>query len=160
MRMIRPQKLTAEAFAPFGDVIQIDGAEQFEINSGFTTRVHDLIDVQLRGEDARAQLSFFLGRPRPLEIGMLERHPLGSQAFYPVDDARWLVVVGETPDASSIQAFWATGRQGVNYHAGVWHHPLLVLQPQQFVVVDRGGTGHNCDEAVFMDGEIIGIDIS
>lgn len=81
MHMIRPEPLTREAFAPFGDVIQIDGAKQFEINSGYTTRVHDLIDIQLAGENARAQMSFFLGRPRPLEITMLEKHPLGSQAF-------------------------------------------------------------------------------
>ena len=74
-----------QSFAPFGDVIQIEGSKQFEINSGYTTRVHDLIDIQLDGEDARPQLSFFLGRPRPLEISMLEKHPLGSQAFYPVE---------------------------------------------------------------------------
>ncbi|MFZ9022194.1 MAG: ureidoglycolate lyase, partial [Litorivicinaceae bacterium] len=83
MLTIKPQPLTGEAFAPFGDVIQIEGSNQFEINSGYTTRVHDLIDVQLGGENARAQFSFFLGRPRPLEIKMLEKHPLGSQAFYP-----------------------------------------------------------------------------
>ena len=48
MLNIQPQRLTREAFAPFGDVIEIEGSEQFEINSGYTTRVHDLIDVQLK----------------------------------------------------------------------------------------------------------------
>ena len=146
MFKVRPQPLTCERFAPFGDVIQIEGSEQFEINSGYTTRVHDLIDIQLGGEDAWPQFSFFLGRPRPLEITMLEKHPLGSQAFFPVEERRWLVVVAIEPKAESVRAFWASGRQGVNYHRNIWHHPLLVLEPQQFVVIDRGGDGHNCDE--------------
>ena len=146
MLTIKPQPLTREAFAPFGDVIQIEGSDQFEINSGYTTRVHDLIDIQLGGENARAQFSFFLGRPRPLEIKMLEKHPLGSQAFYPIEDQRWLVVVASAPEPESVCAFWATGKQGVNYHSNVWHHPLLVIEPQQFVIIDRGGDGHNCDE--------------
>jgi ureidoglycolate lyase len=146
MLTIKPQRLTREAFAPFGDVIQIEGSDQFEINSGYTTRVHDLIDIQLGGENARAQFSFFLGRPRPLEIKMLEKHPLGSQAFYPIEDKRWLVVVASAPEPELVCAFWATGKQGVNYHRNVWHHPLLVIEPQQFVIIDRGGDGHNCDE--------------
>jgi len=159
MRTIKPELLTREVFAPFGDVIQIEGSEQFEINSGYTTRVHDLIDIQLGGDNAIAQFSFFLGRPRPPEIGMLEKHPLGSQAFYPIDNARWLVVVAKEPKPDSVRAFWATGKQGVNYHSNVWHHPLLVLEPQQFVIIDRGGAGHNCDEVVFNNGEFVTIDL-
>jgi len=155
MLTIKPQPLTREAFAPFGDVIQIEGSNQFEINSGYTTRVHDLIDIQLGGESARAQFSFFLGRPRPLEIKMLEKHPLGSQAFYPIEDKRWLVVVASTPEPESVCAFWASGRQGVNYHQNVWHHPLLVIEPQQFVIIDRGGDGHNCDEVELVTSVLI-----
>jgi len=155
MLTIKPQPLTREAFAPFGDVIQIEGSNQFEINSGYTTRVHDLIDIQLGGGSARAQFSFFLGRPRPLEIKMLEKHPLGSQAFYPIEDKRWLVVVASAPEPESVCAFWASGRQGVNYHQNVWHHPLLVIEPQQFVIIDRGGDGHNCDEVELVTSVLI-----
>ena len=155
MLTIKPQPLTREAFAPFGDVIQIEGSNQFEINAGYTTRVHDLIDIQLGGESARAQFSFFLGRPRPLEIKMLEKHPLGSQAFYPIEDKRWLVVVASAPEPESVCAFWASGRQGVNYHQNVWHHPLLVIEPQQFVIIDRGGDGHNCDEVELVTSVLI-----
>ena len=155
MLTIKPQPLTREAFAPFGDVIQIEGSNHFEINSGYTTRVHDLIDIQLGGESARAQFSFFLGRPRPLEIKMLEKHPLGSQAFYPIEDKRWLVVVASAPEPESVCAFCASGRQGVNYHQNVWHHPLLVIEPQQFVIIDRGGDGHNCDEVELVTSVLI-----
>ncbi len=56
MRIIKPEALTRKAFAPFGDVIQVEGAEQFEINSGYTTRVHNLIDIQLGGENAKSAI--------------------------------------------------------------------------------------------------------
>lgn len=86
---------------------------------------------------------------------MVERHPLESQAFIPLQNQSWLLVVGmpgDEPDVSIWRTFRATGRQGVNYHRGVWHHPLLVLkQDQDFLVVDRGGPGENCDE-VWFDG--------
>jgi ureidoglycolate lyase len=84
---------------------------------------------------------------------MVERHPLGSQAFIPLQNQSWLLVVGmpgNEPDVRILRAFRATGRQGENYHRGVWHHPLLVLkQDQDFLAVDRGGPGENCDEAWF-----------
>ena len=153
------EPLTREAFAPFGELIEIDGSEQFEINSGYTTRVHDLISIQLEGADARPQLSFFLGRPRPLEIRMLERHPLGSQAFYPVDNKNWIVAVSTEPKATCIRAFLATGRQGVNYYKNIWHHPLLVFEPQQFVIIDRGGKGKNCEEIFFDTDSVVCIKI-
>ena len=143
------EALTPEAFAPFGDVIQVEGAQQFEINDGFTTRVHDLFQPQLLGSDTRVLINFFLGRPRTLEAKMLERHPFGSQAFIPMDKHDWWVVVAEEPKIENVRVFRARGDQGVNYRAGVWHHPLLVDQAQQFLVVDRKGTEHNCDEIFF-----------
>ena len=99
----------------------------------------------------RTLVNLFEGKAwhAPIEIRMLERHPLGSQAFYPVDGGRMLIVVappGEL-DESQIRAFISAPDQGVNYARGTWHHPLLCLQhPGRFLVVDRGGEGHNCDE--------------
>lgn len=152
MITLTTQPLSREAFAPFGDVIETAGAEHFAINNGSTERYHDLARVQLLGEDARALISIFRGRPftTPLTIRMLERHPLGSQAFVPLSNRPYLVVVAEPapePALSTMRAFFAGGHQGVNYHAGVWHHPLLALEEvSDFLVVDRGGSGHNCDE--------------
>ena len=87
---------------------------------------------------------------------MMERHPHGSQMFYPLQDRTWLVVVCDDPrDASSYRAFEVTGRQGVNYARNVWHHPLLVLDDgERFLVVDRGdAAGHRANnlEEVFLD---------
>ena len=146
--VIEPEPLCREAFAPFGDVIDAAShPRRFEINDGFTTRVHDLFEPEVLGEDGRLLVSFFLGRPRPLEAAMLERHPLGSQAFIPIDPHDWWVVVASTPDVAGVRVFRARGSEGVNYRAGTWHHPLLVDRPQRFLVIDRGGEGDNLEEA-------------
>lgn len=146
--MITLELLSPDAFAPFGQVIAADPATAVEINSGFTTRFHALATAEL-GEGA-AILSIFRGRPRPLEIAMLERHPLGSQAFMPLNGQDWLVVVAEKPALCACRAFLCRGDQGVQYGRNVWHHPLLVLdQPQDFLVVDRAGDGDNLEEVFF-----------
>ena len=145
--MIEPRPLGREAFAPFGDVIDASHPNRFEINDGFTTRVHDLFEPEIVGDGARVLVNFFLGRPRPLEAAMLERHPLGSQAFIPIDQHDWWVVVASIPDPAGVRVFRASGSQGVNYRAGTWHHPLLVDRPQRFLVIDRGGAGNNLEEA-------------
>ncbi|MCS4505064.1 Ureidoglycolate lyase [wastewater metagenome] len=153
MRTLTAEPLTREAFAPFGDVIAADEtAESFPINNGTTQRFHDLAAVQLGGDAPRALISIFRGQSfsPPLTVSMLERHPLGSQAFVPLNGRPYLVVVappGEQVDPATVRAFLARGDQGVNYHAGVWHHPLLALEStSDFLVVDRGGPGDNCDE--------------
>ena len=79
----------------------------------------------------------------------MERHPLGSQAFYPLQDEDWLVLICADPhDKTSFRCFRANGRQGVNYARNVWHFPLLVFAPSRFIVVDRKGPGNNLEEAV------------
>lgn len=151
MHELTARPLTREAFALFGDVIETGGAEHFPINDGTTERYHDLADIQLRGEDARPLISIFRGQPftLPIRVEVLERHPLGSQAFMPLHRRPYLVVVapiGERVRTGDLHAFLARGDQGVNYHAGVWHHALLALDAESdFLVVDRGGPGDNCD---------------
>ena len=142
------EPLTAEAFAPFGTVIQTEGADHFPINQGTTTRFHALAAAD-PGPDGRAIISIFRGtrRPDPIRLTMLERHPLATQAFFPLSQHDWLVVVAEEPRASTLRCFRARGDQGVNYATGVWHHPLLVLVPEQdFLIVDRDGPGENLEE--------------
>lgn len=148
--IIKPQPLTAEAFKPFGQVIETGGKTPVMINDGTTERYHALAGVDV-GEGG-AIISIFRGTRRPLEIKMLERHPLGSQAFYPIENTKWLVVVSqaERPGSGDVEAFIASGQQGVQYAKNVWHHPLLVLHDQQdFLVVDREGAGGNLEEVSF-----------
>jgi len=145
--ILLPETLTAAAFTPFGKVIEADPASAVEINSGFTTRFHALATAET---DARTILSIFRGRPRAMSVGMLERHPLGSQAFMPLGGRPWLAVVAETPDPTQCRAFLCAGHQGLQYGANVWHHPLLVIgDAQDFLVVDRDGDGPNLQEVFF-----------
>jgi len=144
--------LTREAFAPFGDLIEAsDAAQHFTINAGNTERYHDLARIE-PGADGRVIVSIFRGQPRtlPFTVQMMERHPKASQAFIPMSGKPYLVVVataGEPPTAGDLKVFLARGDQGVNYATGVWHHPLLALEAVcDFIVIDRSGPGHNCDE--------------
>ncbi|SAL40378.1 ureidoglycolate lyase [Caballeronia humi] len=152
MKTLTLEPLTREAFAPYGDVIELDGARHFPINGGTTERFHDLARVEIGADEGgRPLISVFRGQPRPqpVEISMMERHPLGSQAFVPLGDVEYLIVVAPAGefDPSGLRAFHTKGWQGVNYARGVWHHPLIVLEREgDFIVVDRGGSQPNCDE--------------
>jgi ureidoglycolate lyase len=143
------EPLTREAFTPFGDVIEMSGAEIININQNFAQRFNDLaqIDVMSEGGTVNISLAAAMPRPQPIAIKLMERHPLGSQIFYPLQDEPWLVLVCTNPrDPASYRAFKASGRQGINYARNAWHHPLLVLKPQRFFVVDRKGPGNNLEE--------------
>tara|TARA_R100001143_G_scaffold49850_2_gene44832 strand:- start:3894 stop:4418 length:525 start_codon:yes stop_codon:yes gene_type:complete len=153
-QVLKLKPLTKEAFAPFGDVISTREGDAFPINSGTTQRYHHLGKIQVQGDDGEPGISMTVGQAFafPIEVAMLERHPLGSQAWIPTTGNAFIAVVApgganDRPDETGLQAFYVNGDQGVNYHAGVWHHPLLNLGPGgNFIVVDRIGSAPNCDE--------------
>lgn len=153
MRVLHPESISRGAFRPFGDVIEMEGSPSFTINQGFAERFNDLAQVDVALEGGLTNISLFLGQPRPLPIAisLMERHPLGSQIFYPLQDRPWLAVVAEdVHDFASYRAFRLSGQQGVNYARNVWHHPLLVLDPDsRFLIVDRKGPGNNLEEVFF-----------
>ena len=157
--VLAAQPLTRAAFAPFGDAIEADGAQHFEINNGSTTRFHDLARVDVAAEGGHTLVNIFRARPlaMPLTIAMMEKHPLGSQAFIPLEAAPFLVVVappGDSVAPEDLRAFLTQGRQGVNYGRGVWHHSVIALgQETDFLVIDRGGPGDNLAEFFFAEGE-------
>ncbi len=145
------QPLTQATFKPFGDVVATEEAEHFSINNGTTTRFHDLAEVQFSGSDAKPIVSIFRGQAfsLPIELKMMEHHPYGSQLFMPLSARPYVVVVapkGELQE-QQIRAFLAAGNQGVNYHSGVWHHPLISLEASSdFLIIDRAGSEANCIE--------------
>lgn len=160
---LTPAPLTSEAFAQFGDVIQTDGARHFEMNGGKLERYYDLANIDVGVETGgRPVMSIANCRQiteLPLTITFLERHPHGSQAIFPLFIQSMTTVVappGETISPDSIRAFYSNGTQGVNFHAGVWHLPIIALQPgQAFLIVDRGGPDKNCDEFYFDEADEI-----
>jgi ureidoglycolate lyase len=156
MRTLGTEPLTRDAFAPFGQVIEIEGAQHYPINSGNCERYHDLARVELGGVHARPLISLLQSRgfALPLELKMVERHPLGSQAFYPLSRNSFLVVVA--PDVAGIpgtpRAFLTAPGQGVNIAINTWHGVLTPIGPDaDFLCVDRGGEGNNLEEHFFIE---------
>ncbi|MBG1233077.1 ureidoglycolate lyase [Aestuariivirga litoralis] len=144
------EKLTRKGFAAFGDVIELAGAKHYGINQGFAERYDDLCNVDvIEGGAVKVSLFDVKPRPHPICIDLMERHPLGSQAFYPLQDEDWLVLVcGAPKDENSYRCFRATGKQGINYARNTWHFPLLVFAPSRFIIVDRKGPGNNLEEVM------------
>lgn len=149
------EPLSRAAFAGFGQVIETEGAQHFPINAGMTERFHDLARVELAGENARPLISIFRGQPYvlPLALTLMERHPLGSQAFVSLSERPFLVIVAAdnagTPGRP--RAFITRPGQGVNIAMNTWHGVLTPLEaPSDFLVVDLGGDRNNLDEYRFL----------
>ncbi|AZL59881.1 Ureidoglycolate hydrolase [Tabrizicola piscis] len=146
MQTLHPEPLTAAAFAPFGDVLDATGEFRL-INDGLCRRHHDRARLDF-GPDARPGLSIFHAEARalPYAFDLIERHPEGSQAFIPMTEHPFLVIVAESPDRAP-RAFLTTGAQGINLHRGTWHGVLTPLSaPGLFAVVDRIGPTPNLEE--------------
>jgi ureidoglycolate lyase len=162
-RVLAVEQLCAGAFRIFGDVIEAsEAARHYSINDGYAERYHDLAHIDVAVGGGRAIVNIFRAKPRslPFKLVLLERHPLGSQAFMPLSALPYLVVVaegGNTPDLQSIRCFRALPGQGVNYAPGTWHHPLIALQAAcDFLVIDRAGASDdkNCDVHTLQDESI------
>jgi len=156
---LHPQPLTAAAFAEFGEVIESQGHVPIMINDGTTARYHALAQVQVDAQGG-GLISLFDAQPLnlPLALQRMERHPLGSQAFIPLEHRPFVIVVatrGDTVAVENLRAFITNGQQGVNYYRNVWHHAVIALDElTRFLVVDRGGPGDNC-EFIDISGEAI-----
>ena len=155
---IKIEPLSAEKFAPFGDVLDASGGADKIINQGFCGRYHDRAELEFI--DGRAGISIFQAQKRalPYTLDMVERHPVGSQAFIPMSMHPFLVIV--SPDENGLPgrplAFQTAGGQGINFHSNVWHGVLTPLyEPGLFAVVDRIGEGTNLEEFWFDDPWIV-----
>ncbi len=155
MDRLTPKPLTRAGFNPYGDVIDTDGVTPKWVNQGFAQRFNDLCKVDVAAGGGSVNVSLFAAnpRPKPVAIKLMERHPLGSQAFVPMQNQAWLVLVCDDPmEFSSYHLFAATGRQGVNYSRNTWHHPLLVFDAaSHFIIIDRKGPGNNLEEVWLKD---------
>ena len=154
LKTIVAKPLTRSNFKAYGEVIEMAGTQHYPINDGKTERYHDLANIEATGPNARVLVSLFRGQPYtlPLVLSLVERHPFGSQAFYPLGGKPWLVIVAHDGDdgATEPEVFLASGTQGVNYPRNQWHGVLTpIFEPQDFIVVDRGGDGVNLDEHTY-----------
>lgn len=161
--LLQIDQLSQDAFAPFGDILEINDAPDMIINQGLCGRFHDLAKIDFVGKDARAGISLFNSQARelPYRLEMMERHPLGSQAFLPMTTNPFLTIVAsdEGGKPGIPLAFITRPGQGVNYHRNIWHGVLTPLsEPGLFAVIDRIGDGKNLEEHWFETPFLIGGD--
>jgi ureidoglycolate lyase len=150
VRTLQPLPLTKDRFRPYGDVIEIGHSEAGSMNEARFQRFDDLCSLDVG--DGRLAISIACSRVPsclPYRVDMLERHPLGSQAFVPLDHAKLYIVVAPPAEgvaSADLVAFQSNGKQGINYHRGTWHMPLLALESgQRYLIIDRAAGAPNCD---------------
>ena len=165
MNNISIEQLDASVFSKFGKIVEKKNAlELRSINQGTTTRYHNISELDLESKNGISSISIFSGTPRnlPIEIKIMEKHPVASQSFLPIQDYDWLIVVSEEknelPDLNTLKCFHVNGDTGITYNKNVWHHPLLVKKKQDFWVIDRindeEDTSINLKEYYFTNNEI------
>jgi ureidoglycolate lyase len=160
--IIRAEPLTREAFLPYGDVLETDGIKPELINFGNTRKYGRLTEISI-ADNQPCQLSIYRSRAieLPFRIRVMESHPLGSQAFYPLHQRPFPVVVAASesnPGPADISVFLTNGRQGVSLRPGVWHHYQLTLdQDSEYMVVDRAGSGDNYREHRLQEEVLLGL---
>ena len=166
MNNISIEQLDASVFSKFGKIVEKKNAlELRSINQGTTTRYHNISELDLESKNGISSISIFSGTPRnlPIEIKIMEKHPVASQSFLPIQNYDWLTVVSEEknelPDLNTLRCFHVNGDTGITYNKNVWHHPLLVKKKQDFWVIDRindeEDTSINLKEYYFTNNEIM-----
>ena len=145
---VNPKLITKENFSKFGDVITTDDIKPLEINEGYAKRFDGIANLNTSKDNGETTICIFsaLKRSFPMKIDMMEKHPLGSQAFVPMKETTFLVFVapeGSKPNLMEAEAFIVPPGIGVNYNPGTWHFPLIATEDMNFLVVDRKGSGDN-----------------
>jgi ureidoglycolate lyase len=146
--IIKPKKITNKNFKKFGEVISTKKIKPININDGYAKRFDNLCKINTSLKKGNTIMSIFSARKRkfPMNIKMMEKHPLGSQAFIPMKETKFLVFVapkGKKPNVKKIESFIIPKQTGINYKPGIWHFPLISIKNMNFLVIDRKGIGNN-----------------
>tara|TARA_E500000331_G_scaffold214455_1_gene205647 strand:- start:373 stop:870 length:498 start_codon:yes stop_codon:yes gene_type:complete len=146
--IIKPKKISKENFRNFGYLIDTKKKRSISINNGYAKRFDNLGNINTSKLKGTTIISIFAAKKRsfPMDIKMMEKHPLGSQAFIPMSDTLFLIFVapkGEKPNINKIKSFIVPKQTGINYKPGIWHFPLIALKNMNFLVIDRKGKGNN-----------------
>ena len=146
--IIKPIIITRKNFAAYGDLISSDNIRPIDINAGYAKRFDDLANINTSRDEGKTIVSIFsaLKRTFPMRIYMMEKHPLGSQAFIPMKETTFIAFVApgeKKPEINKIESFIISKGSGINYKPGIWHFPLISTENMNFLVVDRKGDGEN-----------------
>jgi len=147
-KIIKPVKISRSNFSSYGDLISTDDISPININDGYAKRFDNLANLDTSKDSGKTIVSIFsaLKRTFPMKIHMMEKHPLGTQAFIPMKETTFLAFVapsGESPEIDKIQSFVIPPKRGINYKPGIWHFPLISTENINFLVIDRKGSGDN-----------------
>ena len=146
--IIKPKKITRKNFKKFGDLICTKKIRPININNGYAKRFDNLCKINTSLRKGNTIVSIFSAKKRkfPMFIKVMEKHPLGSQAFIPMNETKFFVFVapkGKKPNINSIKSFLVPKQTGINYKPGIWHFPLISTKNMNFLVIDRKGIGNN-----------------
>jgi ureidoglycolate lyase len=139
------EPISAETFAPFGTLVRAPD------DLGRNAYPEALMNTR---PGARATLSASRNLPKtlPLTGTVMERHRFSSQTFFPLDVARYVIVVaphgtGDKPDMRRARALLVPGDAAITYAADSWHHPMIALdRPACFsVLLWRDGTSSDME---------------
>lgn len=144
------EPLTADAFAPYGTVLDLFAPARQSINQGTSGRLDLPGGLDLSDAHGQAVLAVFQALAQHPEgpCHLLERHQQGSQTFVPLTGARCRLLVAcgqDKPDLNTLRCFDVTGQQGFTLHKGTWHHPLMALDDGAFLVLERRGPREDCE---------------
>ena len=146
--IIKPIEITRKNFFAYGDLIYSDNIKPININDGYAKRFDNLANINTSRDEGKTIVSIFsaIKRTFPMKIDMMEKHPLGSQAFIPMKETTFIVFVAppdDKPEISKIESFIISPGMGINYKPGIWHFPLISTENMNFLVIDRQGNGKN-----------------
>ena len=145
---VEPKPINKENFSKFGELVATEVLKSIDINNGYAKRFEEAVKLDTLQDRGETTISIFsaLKRTFPMKIDMMEQHPLGSQAFIPMKETTFLVLVApksDKPDLNKIESFIIPPGVGINYKSGTWHFPLISTEDMNFLVIDRKGSGNN-----------------
>ena len=92
-----------------------------------------------------------ISRPDYCDIDTIEKHDFSTQTFFPLDMARYLIVVCASdeeglPDITQAQAFLVQGNTALQYHPGTWHCNITTLyRPGLFAnLIQKNNSSDDC----------------
>ena len=147
-KIFKPVKISKENFTNYGDLISTNNVKPIDINNGYAKRFDNLANINTSKDQGKTIVSIFsaLKRNFPMKVDMMEKHPLGSQAFIPMKETTFLAFVApqnNKPEIEKVESFIIPPGIGINYKPGIWHFPLISTENMNFLVVDRQGPGNN-----------------
>ena len=142
------KKISKDNFSKYGQLVSTKDIESQNINEETTKSFYDLVNIEIYGDDKKCRVNIFksIKRNFPLEINMLENHPLSSQAFIPLQKTNFIVVVApisNEPDINLIETFLISPEEGINFKPKVWHYPLIATENSNFLTIDKKDSENN-----------------